>query len=86
LAARKRKQADPASMLKLLSICPEKAQYMRQAIMEPIKKPETLCSNEAIAFLLDQNLTKVQYQGTEFYRRNWFKLEIFWRRATPTIF
>jgi len=40
LAARKRKQADPASILKLLSICLEKAKYMRQAIMAPIKKPE----------------------------------------------
>jgi len=55
-----KKTADLANILKLLSICPEKAKYMRQAIMAPIKKPETLSSNEALALLLDQNLTKEQ--------------------------
>jgi len=49
LTARKRKQADLASILKLLSICPEKAKYMRQSIMAPIKEPETLYSNKALA-------------------------------------
>jgi len=43
LTARKRKQADLTSIPKLLLICPEKAKYMRQAIMAPIKKSPRLC-------------------------------------------
>jgi len=38
-----------ASILELLFLCREKSKYMRQAIMAPIKKPETLSSNEALA-------------------------------------
>lgn len=44
-----------------MAICPEKAKSMRTLISQPVAKLEKILVNDALAVLLDQNLTKQQY-------------------------
>jgi len=60
-AARKGGKSDLANILKLLAICPEKAKSMRTLISQLVAKLEKIPVNDALALLLDQNLTKQQY-------------------------
>lgn len=63
MAARKQKQTDLASVLKEVNRSPTRPTKIRKMITSPTTTPTPYTPEEALEFILDNNLSKQQYQN-----------------------